>query len=132
MRKHIVAGNWKMNLTEQESIELAKEVAEMRVENTEIVIFPPAIFIPTLSKLNLNLKIGAQNFFPKDNGAFTGEISINQLKEAGVTYVLVGHSERRTICHCLYTRTGINGFIAGRKFICQIDGDWFGNSVDCR
>ena len=97
MRKHIVAGNWKMNLTEQEAIELAKEVAEMRVENTEIVIFPPAIFIPTLSKLNLNLKIGAQNFFPKDKGAFTGEISINQLKEAGVTYVLVGHSERRTI-----------------------------------
>lgn len=97
MRKHIVAGNWKMNLSEQEAIELAKEVAEMRVENTEIVIFPPAIFIPTLAKLNLNLKIGAQNFFPKDNGAFTGEISINQLKEAGVTYVLVGHSERRSI-----------------------------------
>jgi triosephosphate isomerase len=97
MRKHIVAGNWKMNLSEQEAIVLAKEVAEMRIENTEIVIFPPAIFIPTLAKLNLNLKIGAQNFFPKDNGAFTGEISINQLKEAGVTYVLVGHSERRSI-----------------------------------
>lgn len=97
MRKNIVAGNWKMNLSEKEAIELAKEVANIHVKNAEIIIFPPAIFIPTLTKLNLNLQIGAQNFFPKDKGAFTGEISIHQLKDAGVTYVLVGHSERRTI-----------------------------------
>jgi len=97
MRKHIVAGNWKMNLSEKEAINLAKEVSEIHTENTEVIIFPPAIYIPTLVKLNLNLKIGAQNFFPKDKGAYTGEISITQLKEAGVTFVLVGHSERRTI-----------------------------------
>ena len=86
-----------MNLCENEAIQLAIEVAEINVANAEVVIFPPAIFIPTLKKLNLNVKIGSQNFFPKDKGAFTGEISITQLKEAGVTYVLVGHSERRTI-----------------------------------
>ena len=86
-----------MNLCENEAIQLAKEVAEINVANAEVVIFPPAIFIPTLKKLNLNVKIGSQNFFPKDKGAFTGEISITQLKEAGVTYVLVGHSERRSI-----------------------------------
>ncbi len=97
MRKNIVAGNWKMNLSENDAVELAKEVAEIKVENAEIIIFPPAIFIPTISKLGLKLKIGAQNFYPKDKGAFTGEISITQLKDAGVSYVLVGHSERRTI-----------------------------------
>ncbi len=97
MRKNIIAGNWKMNLSENEAIQLANEVAEINVPNAEVIIFPPAIFIPTLTKLNLNVKIGAQNFYPKDKGAFTGEISITQLKEVGVTYVLVGHSERRTI-----------------------------------
>lgn len=97
MRKNIVAGNWKMNLNELEAVQLAKEVSEIQVDNAEIIIFPPAIFIPTLTKLQLNLKIGAQNFFPKDKGAFTGEIAISQLKDAGVTHVLVGHSERRTI-----------------------------------
>ncbi len=97
MRKNIVAGNWKMNLSENEAIQLAKEVAEIKVSNAEVIIFPPAIFIPTISKLGLDIKIGAQNFYPKSNGAFTGEISINQLKEAGISYVIVGHSERRTI-----------------------------------
>lgn len=97
MRKNIVAGNWKMNLSENEAVELAKEVAEIQVENADVIIFPPAIFIPTISKLGLKLIIGAQNFYPKDKGAFTGEIAITQLKDAGVSHVLVGHSERRTI-----------------------------------
>ena len=97
MRKNIVAGNWKMNLSENEAIQLAKDVSEIKVSNAEIIIFPPAIFIPSITKLGLNIKVGAQNFYPKDKGAFTGEISINQLKDAGISYVLVGHSERRTI-----------------------------------
>ena len=97
MRKNIVAGNWKMNLSENEAVELAKEVAEIKVENAQVIIFPPAIFIPSITKLGLNLLVGAQNFYPKDKGAFTGEISITQLKDAGVSHVLVGHSERRTI-----------------------------------
>lgn len=97
MRKHIVAGNWKMNLSEAEAIQLAKEVGQINVENAELIIFPPAIYIPAISKLGLSLHIGAQNFYPKDKGAFTGEISINQLKDIGVSHVLVGHSERRTI-----------------------------------
>ena len=97
MRKNIIAGNWKMNLSENEAIQLAKEVAEIKVSNADVIIFPPAIFIPSIAKLGLNLKFGAQNFYPKDKGAFTGEISISQLKDAGISYVLVGHSERRTI-----------------------------------
>jgi triosephosphate isomerase len=97
MRKNIVAGNWKMNLSENEAVQLAKEVANIHVSNVEVIIFPPALYIPSIAKLGLNLKFGAQNFYPKDKGAFTGEISINQLKDAGVSYVLIGHSERRTI-----------------------------------
>jgi triosephosphate isomerase len=62
-----------------------------------VIIFPPAIFIPTIAKLNLDIQIGAQNFYPEAKGAFTGEISISQLKETGISYVLIGHSERRTI-----------------------------------
>ena len=92
MRKNIIAGNWKMNLSENEAIQLAKEVAEIKVSNADVIVFPPAIFIPSIAKLGLNLKFGAQNFYPKDKGAFTGEISISQLKDAGISYVLVGHS----------------------------------------
>ncbi len=97
MRKNILAGNWKMNLSENEAIQLAKEVSEINMSNVEVIIFPPVIYIPSIAKLGLNLKFGAQNFYPKDKGAFTGEISINQLKDAGISYVLIGHSERRTI-----------------------------------
>ncbi len=96
MRKKIVAGNWKMNLFQNEAVELAKSIEKQEVSSDVIrIIFPPFIYISELINNTSNVQIGAQNFYPKENGAFTGEVSINQLKDLGVQHVLVGHSERR-------------------------------------
>lgn len=96
MRKNIVAGNWKMNLLFEEASELVKALESQDVtSDVKRIVFPPFIYISDLKKLTNKIAIGAQNFYPKENGAFTGEVSINQLKGIGVEYVLVGHSERR-------------------------------------
>ena len=98
MRKKIVAGNWKMNLTSKEANQLFDLVSEkLNGQNSiEVMVFPPSIFIAELSKKsNSSIEIGIQNFYPKDKGAFTGEISISQVKNIGATHVLIGHSERR-------------------------------------
>ena len=96
MRKKIVAGNWKMNLFQNEAVELAKSIEKQEVSSDITrIIFPPFIYISELINKTSNVQIGAQNFYPKENGAFTGEVSINQLKDLGVQHVLVGHSERR-------------------------------------
>lgn len=96
MRKKIVAGNWKMNLLQNEAVELVNKLENQEV-NSDIlrIVFPPFIYISELISNSKDLKVGAQNFYPKSNGAYTGEVSINQLKDLGVEYVLVGHSERR-------------------------------------
>ena len=96
MRKKIVAGNWKMNLSKTEALALYQSIdAQKSNVDTDLIVFPSAIYLDSLNKLNGNLKIGAQNFHPAENGAFTGENSISQIKELGATYVLIGHSERR-------------------------------------
>ena len=97
MREKIVAGNWKMNLSENEAISLVQTISKNNVEGVTQIVFPPFIYLTTLLKLNAEVFIGAQNFYPKEKGAFTGEVSITQLKNIGVTHVLVGHSERRTL-----------------------------------
>lgn len=95
-RKNIVAGNWKMNLLADEAKELFAELIQMVDKQCEVLIFPPAIYLDQFIRLNNgNIGIGAQNAYPVDQGAFTGEISMTQLKSLGVNYVLVGHSERR-------------------------------------
>jgi triosephosphate isomerase len=96
MRKKIVAGNWKMNLIHRDAIELATLIDEQKIPtDVERIIFPPFIYISELINKTKNISVGAQNFHPKEAGAFTGEVSINQLKDLGVKFVLVGHSERR-------------------------------------
>lgn len=99
MRKKIIAGNWKMNKTNQEGIETIKELAQLtsHVSNIDIVIGAPAVMLSDLVRAasGTNIKIAAQNMYPKDNGAFTGEISPVMLKSIGVEYVILGHSERR-------------------------------------
>lgn len=96
MRKKIVAGNWKMNLLQHEANELVKTLVKQEVSNEVTrIIFPPFIFISELINASEKLAVGAQNFYPKESGAYTGEVSISQLKDLGVKYVLVGHSERR-------------------------------------
>jgi len=96
MRKKIVAGNWKMNLLHSDAIRLFSEIENQQVSEDVIrIVFPPCIYISDLIKSAKNVLVGAQNFYPKENGAYTGEVSINQLKDLGVNHVLIGHSERR-------------------------------------
>ena len=99
MRKIIVAGNWKMNKTAREAAEffagLKPLVAD--VKNTEIVIGAPFTALETATRetKGTNIKIAAENMNAKESGAFTGEISPLMLKDLGVEYVILGHSERR-------------------------------------
>ncbi|MFT7343509.1 MAG: triosephosphate isomerase [Lentimonas sp.] len=98
MRKHIVAGNWKMNLLPDEAEQLVDEILakDNWPDNVQVIIFPPALYIQRLAqKASDRIIVGAQNFFQKDNGAFTGELSITQIKATGAKTVLIGHSERR-------------------------------------
>jgi triosephosphate isomerase len=96
MRQKIVAGNWKMNLTKSESIALLNDINEgQQPENVQLIVFPPAVYLDILREIKSNCAIGAQNFHPAEKGAFTGENSVSQVQDAGATYVLVGHSERR-------------------------------------
>tara|TARA_B110000046_G_C12956842_1_gene382675 strand:- start:543 stop:1292 length:750 start_codon:yes stop_codon:yes gene_type:complete len=100
MRKKIVAGNWKMNLDRDESKQLFSNIISIKSSDNGplALVFPPSIYLADFVKLNNgNVSIGAQNFHHADKGAFTGEVSAGQLKSIGCEYVLVGHSERRTL-----------------------------------
>lgn len=105
MKKLIIA-NWKMNPKKpREALSLAREVGRgiKNVRNVEVVLAPPFIFLPLLSKTTnhklktINYKLGAQDVFYGNGGAYTGEISPLQLKSLGVGLVIVGHSERREL-----------------------------------
>lgn len=101
MRKPIIVGNWKMNKTAEEAHNFMEElVAEVSgTENIDLAIAPPAVFIQDLLNLTQNspIGIGAQNTFYENEGAYTGEISPYVLANMGVTYVIIGHSERREL-----------------------------------
>jgi triosephosphate isomerase len=102
MRKKILAANWKMNLTHSEAESyLETFLSEIgQVNDVEIVIIPPFTAIPALvsaSEKVAFLRIGAQNMHWEKNGAFTGEVSATMLRALYVKYVIVGHSERRTL-----------------------------------
>ena len=98
-RKLIIAGNWKMNQTVAEALDLVnglkRELAN--VKEVDIVVCPPFTALSEVSKaiLNTNLRLGAQNMSEQSSGAFTGEIAAGMLKEFSVRYVILGHSERR-------------------------------------
>ena len=98
MRKPIIAGNWKMFKTRNEALQFIDAVNK-KVPSSEFVESVICAQSPILSNLvqrqGDNLRIGAQNMHYEDNGAFTGEISAPLLKDIGVTYVVLGHSERR-------------------------------------
>lgn len=100
MRKKIVAGNWKMNNDLEAGYKLATEVNNIVKDevsaNVEVVLCAPFIHLSGLSKLvSGKVKLGAQNVYTKKSGAYTGEISAEMLKSVGVSYVILGHSERR-------------------------------------
>ena len=99
MRKVIVAGNWKMNKTAKEAKKFISELKPLvaDVKNAGVVIGAPFTALETAVKEaeGSNIKIAAQNMNPNENGAYTGEISPLMLKDLGVEYVILGHSERR-------------------------------------
>ena len=101
MRKQIVAGNWKMNKTFSEAETLITEIAEalddVDLKDAVVVLCPPALYLEMATDVAFesNFKVGAQNVYPADSGAFTGEISPLMLKELNVSYCIIGHSERR-------------------------------------
>jgi len=102
MRKKVIAGNWKMNNDLHDTINLIsdikKEINEKKNE-ADIIICPPFTNLETASALLKDsiIKLGAQNMHFEESGAFTGEISVSMLKSVGCEYVILGHSERRTI-----------------------------------
>lgn len=98
MRRKIIAGNWKMNMTPSEAVALIGELKPLVAnDDVDVVFCVPAIdIIPALDAVKgSNIQIGAENMHFEDKGAFTGEISPLMLKEVGVKYVVIGHSERR-------------------------------------
>lgn len=97
-RRMIVAGNWKMNKTPSEAVALIEELKPLvKSDEVDVVFCVPAIdIIPAVEAVKgTNIAIGAENMYFEEKGAFTGEIAPNMLTDAGVKYVIIGHSERR-------------------------------------
>lgn len=98
MRKAIIAGNWKMNKTGSEGAKLVKELIPLvKDAKCDVVVCVPFTALEKVKEAinGTNIKLGAQNIHFAEKGAFTGEISACMLKEIGVEYVIIGHSERR-------------------------------------
>ncbi|HYA34721.1 MAG TPA: triose-phosphate isomerase [Candidatus Binataceae bacterium] len=106
MRRKLIAGNWKMNLTANEAramlaalrADIDSDAASL-ARDRDVMVAPPSILIPAVSQAlaGSSLALGAQNMHFEDKGAFTGEVSAPMLKPFGVTYVILGHSERRHV-----------------------------------
>ena len=97
-RRKIIAGNWKMNMTPSQAVELVNTLKPLvATEEADVVFCVPAIdIIPVVEAAKgSNIEIGAENMYFEEKGAFTGEISAEMLIDAGVKYVIIGHSERR-------------------------------------
>lgn len=104
MRQKIVAGNWKMNKTLPEAIQLAKEVNELvaglKNNDVKVILAPPFVNITEVVKVaGPNIGVAAQNCADEVSGAYTGEVSAAMVKATGAQYVILGHSERRTYYH---------------------------------
>jgi triosephosphate isomerase len=119
MRTRFIAGNWKMFKTVQDATVYAKELRALvkDIEDVRVVIAPPYTAIHACAEAlrNSNVSVSAQNMFWEREGAFTGEISAPIIKEAGAEYVIIGHSERRTLF-------GENDVTVNRKVLAAIAG----------
>ena len=97
-RRKIVAGNWKMNMTPSEAVKLVETLKPLvKNDDVDVVFCVPAIdIVPVVEACKgSNIEVGAENMYFEEKGAYTGEISAAMLKDAGVKYVILGHSERR-------------------------------------
>jgi len=103
MRSYIIAGNWKMNKTVAESIALAKEIVEKSkgISKTEVVIAPTYLAAAKVADVikGSNVKLAVQDIHWENQGAYTGKVSIDMVKEIGAEYVIIGHSEQRQYFH---------------------------------
>ncbi len=99
MRKPIIAGNWKMNKTVSEAVELCRNLEQILGDtNVEVVVCPPFTALSPLCALGMErIKLGAQNMSNKESGAYTGETSVLMLQDVCCDYVIIGHSERRQL-----------------------------------
>lgn len=99
MRKPIIAGNWKMNMTNTEAASLLNDVIFniKDVNDVEVIVCPPYTALSDINKLieKTNIELGAQDVYFEEKGAFTSKISCDMLKDVGCTYVIIGHSETR-------------------------------------
>lgn len=98
MRKKIIAGNWKMNMTPAKAVELIQSLKDqINTNEVEVVVCPPYVCLPAVLEAvkDTAIGVGAQNMHFEESGAYTGEIAPSMLKELGVKYVIIGHSERR-------------------------------------
>ena len=97
-RRKIVAGNWKMNMTPSEAVKLVAELKDLvKSDDVDVVYCVPAIdIVPVVEAVKgTNVEVGAENMYVEEKGAYTGEIAPAMLVDAGVKYVIIGHSERR-------------------------------------
>lgn len=99
MRAKLIAGNWKMNGSLQSVDELVEGIKAGDASNVELAVCPPAVFLMKVGEMlaGSGIALGAQNVGDRESGAFTGEISAAMLAECGCRYVIVGHSERRSL-----------------------------------
>src|SRR5512137_1079460 len=103
MRRPFIAGNWKMHNTCAESAALVSRLTDMLsgLSGVDVAVAPPFTALTAVASVlkNSSILLAAQNVFWEEKGAFTGEIAPAMLKEAGCTYVIIGHSERRQYFH---------------------------------
>ena len=100
MRRYLIAGNWKMNLTRSEAVELAKGVAAVDAgANADVLVCPSNVYLDAVSGSVSGSKVavGGQDVYFETSGAFTGETSTSMLKDVGCSHVILGHSERRNV-----------------------------------
>lgn len=98
MRRKVIAGNWKMNMTPSEAVKLVNElIPNVKNPDVDVVFCVPSIdIVPVVEAVKgTNIYIGAENVYYQEKGAFTGEVSPEMLVDAGVSHVIIGHSERR-------------------------------------
>ena len=99
MRKPLIAGNWKMNTNREEGTALVAGIAGSDAADCDILVCPPYVYLDAVGQAasGSGVHVGAQDVYFEESGAFTGEISCQMLADLGVTFVILGHSERRNV-----------------------------------